>query len=198
MKSGKGGNFERKISKALSLWWSRGKNDAVFWRTSQSGGRATERSKKGKKTKGQDADYCATDPIGQPLMDLCTIESKTGYGTASIMDLIDRLDVHNPPYGKFFEQCIQENKNSGRCFWMLISRRYNRSVMIYMPLRLYTLLIVHGAKLLRAKPSLSFQCTLKNGKKIKVYATTFKSFTRVKFLVRAFKRLNKSIEKADE
>lgn len=196
--SQKGSEFERTISKTLSLWWSHGKDDAIFWRTSQSGGRATERAKKGKNTKGQDGDYCATNPIGQPLMNVCTIESKTGYGHQSIMDLIDPTGLRKPMYDAFFEQCIRESESGGRPYWMLISRRFGREVMIYMPNLLYHQLVLNGArKLPNAKPYLYFECRLKSGRMIKVYGTTLKSFLKVKRVVRAFKRIARQLPNHD-
>ena len=44
-KSQKGGAWEREFSKYLSLWITEGERDDVFWRSSQSGGRATQRAK---------------------------------------------------------------------------------------------------------------------------------------------------------
>ena len=88
---GKGAKFEREISKALSRWWTEGERDDIFWRTSQSGGRATTRKKQGKSTKNQDGDICATDPIGQPLLDITTIELKVGYKSWNIKELNDSI-----------------------------------------------------------------------------------------------------------
>ena len=85
----KGAAFERKICKQLSLWWTEGERDDVFWRTSVSGGRATSRLKQGKKTAGQYGDITYTDPVGKPLIDLFTIELKCGYGTYDALDLLD-------------------------------------------------------------------------------------------------------------
>ncbi|MBM3120244.1 MAG: hypothetical protein FJ006_12010, partial [Chloroflexi bacterium] len=60
--SSKGASFERDISRQLSLWWTHGERDDVFWRSSMSGGRATVRAKKGQKTAYQNGDITATDP----------------------------------------------------------------------------------------------------------------------------------------
>src|SRR3954464_11883516 len=89
-RAGKGASFERDLCKRLSLWWTDGERDDVFWRTSQSGGRATSRTKKGKKTKNSYGDICAVDPIGQPLLDLITFEVKRGYNKDSFTDLLDK------------------------------------------------------------------------------------------------------------
>lgn len=56
----KGRKFERTISKKLSIWWSNGERDDLFWRTQGSGARATTRSKRGIKTEGQDGDIAST------------------------------------------------------------------------------------------------------------------------------------------
>ena len=88
--SNKGGNFERLICKQMGLWWTDGERDDIFWRTSQSGGRATTRSKSGKQTFGQYGDISATDPIGQPLLDACSFELKIGYKKWSYQDSVDK------------------------------------------------------------------------------------------------------------
>src|SRR5271166_5739903 len=102
----KGSQFERDICRKLSLWWTQDQsppNDAVFWRTSNSGGRATTRKKLGKKTKGQYGDITAIDPIGQPLIDFVTIEIKRGYNKASIIDLLDKQGKGTSQYEKWFK-----------------------------------------------------------------------------------------------
>jgi hypothetical protein len=77
---GKGGSAEREISVLLSLWWTNGERDDVFYRTNASGARFTNRKKSGKDTAGQGGDICAQDPIGKPLEDAWSIECKSGYG----------------------------------------------------------------------------------------------------------------------
>ena len=84
--STKGSAFERQICKELSLWWTYEDRDDIFWRTSNSGGRAIRRSKKKKQTFGQYGDIQAVDPIGQPLMDVLTFELKCGYPGVSVLD----------------------------------------------------------------------------------------------------------------
>ena len=88
----KGGAFERRMAKRLSLWWTGGERDDVIWRTQLSGGRATVRGRKGKTSEGQYGDLTYTDPIAKPLFDLCVIECKHGYGKWSVLDLIDNPD----------------------------------------------------------------------------------------------------------
>jgi hypothetical protein len=134
----KGGAFERLICKKLSLWWTKDKRDDVFTRTASSGGRATQRSKKNKSTFGQYGDIQAADPIGQPLIDLCTIECKDGYATYSIADLMDKEPRHNPLYEQFIRQARKSNFESDSAYWLLIARRKGRQIMIFMPETLWS------------------------------------------------------------
>lgn len=75
----KGGNFERKCARLISLWWTNGEDETVFYRSHASGARATSRAKSGKETEGQYGDLCAAKPIGKPLIDHWCEEFKTGY-----------------------------------------------------------------------------------------------------------------------
>ena len=150
----KGSSFERAICKQLSLWWTDNKRTDVFWRTSGSGNRATARSKKGKKTFGQSADVQATDPIGQPLIDLCTIEIKKGYTRQTIFDLVDKLkNETKQPYKHFINQVIQDSEQAGSLFWMIIAKRDRKETLIIIPLSLYGGFVITGIKLKRATPS---------------------------------------------
>jgi hypothetical protein len=76
----KGGDFEREVAREISLWWSSGKRDDIFYRSHASGGRFTSRAKTGKDTAYQGGDITFSDPVGKPLMDRWNIECKTGYG----------------------------------------------------------------------------------------------------------------------
>ncbi len=132
----KGNSFEREICVLLSKWWTGGKRDDIFWRTSNSGGRATVRNKAGKKTKNQYGDICAVDPIGKPLLDLVTIEVKRGYGRATLFELIDKP---NKAKKQVYEEWIKQAENSAvGCGlttndWWIIHKRDRRETMLYMP-----------------------------------------------------------------
>ena len=137
----KGTPFERRICKELSLWWTNGDRDDVFWRTATSGGRATQRAKTKRGTFGQEGDVQATDPIGQPLMDVFAIELKRGYQKTTIQDLFD-YPVHNHPgTGKpmlsqmeLFIKQAKEAKVQGRTkAWMLIQQRDRRDAVLLFP-----------------------------------------------------------------
>jgi hypothetical protein len=128
-------------------------------------------------------------------MDVCTIESKTGYGNQSVMDLIDVTVKRKPIYDSFFEQCIREQESGGRPYWMLIGRRFGREVMVYIPQKLFHDLVLCGARRLPdVRPYLYFECELKSGKTIRVFGTTLKSFLKVRRLVRAFKRIARQLK----
>ena len=72
----KGGAFERKVCKALSLWVSGGDREDLFWRSAMSGGRATQKLKKGKKLLSQTGDISAIDPMGDHLVKAYYLECK--------------------------------------------------------------------------------------------------------------------------
>jgi len=126
----KGSSFERDICKQLSLWWTDGKRDDVFWRTSGSGARAKVRSKTGDKTFGQHGDVQATDPIGQPLIDLCSIELKRGYNKAIINDFID--SKKKSELRVFIEQAITDCRlREDESEWILLVKRDRKEVVLF-------------------------------------------------------------------
>ena len=134
----KGSAFEREICKQLSLWWTKGKRDDVFWRTAGSGAMAKVRSKVGKRTFGQYGDIQAVDPIGQPLIDIFSIELKRGYAKNTFADLIETSTHPNPNpgmYEKFIEQARQDRKNAKAHHWILIVKRDRRKAMVCMKLK---------------------------------------------------------------
>lgn len=129
----KGGNFERELSVMLSLWWSDGKRDDIFYRSAGSGSRFTSRRKGGKDTFLQGGDIVATDAEGEPLMKALLIEAKTGYGTkvnGEIVrwDILDFMDSRQekPVLAKMWEQCCRDSTISSRTP-VLIFRRNRRS-----------------------------------------------------------------------
>lgn len=72
----KGGEYERKLAKRLSLWWSAGEKDDLFWRTNASGGRFTIRKRQDKDTYGQAGDITSTSPESQLFSDIFCVEAK--------------------------------------------------------------------------------------------------------------------------
>lgn len=125
----KGSQFERDIARKISLWWSDGAADDWFWRVGGSGGRATQRAKRGKTTEGQCGDIVATCPEGLSLTKLVTFELKRGYNAASIQDLFDKPD--GPGTVKsFLEQVTAAAKNANTPYWALIWKRDRRKELV--------------------------------------------------------------------
>jgi hypothetical protein len=130
----KGSEFEREICKLLSRWWSDGKRDDIFWRSSQSGGRATQRAKTGQKTFGSYGDMTAVDPIGAPLLKYFTIELKRGRSHGFLGDLLDiKGDNSKHPFTQCLHQARRSAKLAGSKTWLLICRRDRRAAMAYLP-----------------------------------------------------------------
>jgi len=147
----KGGGYEREISRTLSLWWTGGARDDVFWRTYGSGGRATTRRKKGKSTAGACGDIVATDEVGAPFTKLTTTEVKRGYsakkrgrGTAkprnepgaSLHELLDPAKPIKTPWAEWIVQARTAAENAGTPYWAIIHRRDRRVALIAVPYRL--------------------------------------------------------------
>ena len=136
-KSGKGASFERFVCVQLSEWWSKGRRQDIFWRTSMSGGRATVRSKKGKATFGAYGDITAVDPIGRPLTEYCTIELKRGYRDTNFGDSLDKATGKGPtPWERFVTQAIREKEPKAR-HWMLVLRRDHKRALAFIPLKMF-------------------------------------------------------------
>ena len=150
---GKGSDFERQICKELGLWWTNNERDDIFWRSSNSGGRATVRSRQDKGTFGQYGDVQATDPIGQPLIDLCTIELKRGYGNASVGDVIDKgPKAAEQMWETWVRQAKEDHEKAGSFSWLLITKRDRRSSMVFLPLKLWRRLFQTNTTLARSRP----------------------------------------------
>lgn len=145
--SKKGSPYERAICTQLSLWWTGGERDDVFWRTSGSGGRATRRGRKGLSTAGHCGDIGASDPIGEPLMKLCAWEVKRGYSRFTIQDILDApklapleialgdarkplKGVKRPEYLLWMDQAEQSRLNAKAIGWAIIVRRDKRASLI--------------------------------------------------------------------
>lgn len=130
----KGGDFEREICKKLSAWWTYDDRDDVFWRSSQSGGRATVRFRKGKRTAGSYGDITALDPIGEPLMQLFTIELKRGQKHGEPGNLIDGTgDINCHPFLNAVRQAREAHKVAGSRSWLLISKRDFYKPCVFFP-----------------------------------------------------------------
>ncbi len=195
MGKGKGNSFERQICKQLSLWWSHGKDEDVFWRTASSGAMANVRSKKCKKSFGQYGDVQAINPIGQPLIDLFTIELKRGYSKSTFADLMEPSTHTNPKpcqYEKFNLQVLADYQRSDSISWLLIVKRDRRKAIILMPNIIHRELKKQGIRL--RVPYFYLYYMLKNHGKIYIFGCTLDNFLikvkprHIKKLVEKFKK----------
>lgn len=169
----KGSSYEREICKLLSMWWTDNERDDIFWRTSISGGRAKTRQKAGKKTFGQYGDIQATDPIGQPLINLCLIEIKRGYGSASFMDEMDRKGKKKSIWGGWFSKMEKDIKIAKIPFWVLIVRRNRKKALFFLPRALRQILVHVSPGLSTCLPSVFL-----NLKDLHIYGTTLENFLK--------------------
>jgi hypothetical protein len=159
-----GGEFEREICKTLSKWWIGHDRDIVFWRTSQSGGRATIRKRKGQKTSGQCGDICSTDPSSRVFTRLLTVETKWGYRNSGPGDILDRKKIirgnlNQTQFEKFIEQAINAHENEGTPFWLLIHHRKGCENIAYFPIKLLDQFRICGC-LNPPYPSPTFEMTI--------------------------------------
>ncbi len=172
----KGSGFEREVCKLLSRWWTNGKRDDVFWRTAGSGAMAKTRSKRNKKTFGQCGDVQATDPIGQPLINVCSIELKRGYSRNTFSDLIEKPDnAAEQAYEKFFNQAVEDHKNAESLSWMLIAKRDRKQPLVFIPQKFYKLLTEQNVPLFMA-PCFYMKYHTKGKKIRKIFGTTLDNF----------------------
>jgi len=148
----KGQNFERLMCRTLSNWLSYGTDEDCLWRSSNSGGRATVRGKKGKKTQGHCGDLSATNKIGRRFLKRFAVELKVGYGEMSIVDVFDRpkkrrkapKGKRKPTYRDWFRQAERSMDQSKSKSWMVIHRRDRRDALVFMPVDAFTYLNLHN------------------------------------------------------
>lgn len=138
-KSAKGSSFERQICSQLSLWWTEGETDDVFYRTPGSGARATSRAKRRKSTSNQYGDICASDPCGDSLLSLFRFELKRGYSGFTFQDMLDSRGISQ--YQKWIAQARESVTQSGSLFWMMIHRRDKRKTVAVMPTEVFDFLL---------------------------------------------------------
>lgn len=145
--SSKGSAYERDVCRQLSMWWTNGDREDVFWRSSGSGARAKVRGKAGKATAGQHGDIAATDPIGEKLIDVLTLELKRGYDRATFQDLLDRPGTAAAQQWEgFLAQTIESWEMAGSYAWGLVARRDRREAMLWLPWYVFADLRAVGAK----------------------------------------------------
>lgn len=127
----KGLSFERDVCRRLSEWFSGGADDDLFWRSAASGGRATVRRKKGKRTVGHYGDICATSSEGEPFTAFVTTEVKRGYNRITVNDLLDNHRRAGDTLASFIRQAMTAAAGAGTPHWLIIHKRDRFDTMVY-------------------------------------------------------------------
>jgi hypothetical protein len=126
----KGRSFEKQIAKELSLWWTDGERDDVFYCTAGSGSRFTARKKQGKDTANSCGDIGLTDPIGQSLLDFFSIEIKRGYSNE--LDILSIVDSENKNHKllDWVEKAEKEITEANRPEFLIILKRDFKNIAV--------------------------------------------------------------------
>ncbi len=131
----KGKKFEKEIAKKISVWWTNGERDDVFYLTSGSGSRYTFRKKVGKDTKNSSGDIGILDPIGQPFLNIFSIEAKNGYSNK--LDIMSIIDGKKDQKHIIFDWALKaQNEVDGtdkECFIIIIKRDRKNKVVVIEP-----------------------------------------------------------------
>jgi hypothetical protein len=143
----KGGGYERDKCKELSLWWTGGERDDVFWRTPGSGARATTRMKIGVDTADSAGDMLSIDETGKPLTHKCLFEFKRGYGGVKrkkqktresaelhVLAMLDnpKMQETEPLLYQFWRKGEKERRQHKRQFTFIIFKRDRKDDVICM------------------------------------------------------------------
>jgi hypothetical protein len=124
----KGSGFERELCRKLSLWVSGGKSKDLFWRSSQSGGRATTLRKKGGELNHQAGDLAAIHPDGFAFADTFFVEAKS----------YKRLDLDLLVYGRgklvaMWKKCCKQGWKCKKMPLMIVKENARRA-LVFLPL----------------------------------------------------------------
>ena len=96
----KGSSFERWVAKELSLWFSGGKRDDIFWRTHCSGMLGTRSG-----FKNESGDIMSVDAVGKVFTDKYHIECRCGK-YISVDDIVYREERGS--IGRFLEEGMRK------------------------------------------------------------------------------------------
>jgi hypothetical protein len=141
-KSAKGSEYERTISKKLSLWFSEGQRDDIFWRTSQSGGRATIRHRAGKSTANADGDIAAVDESGKSFIRHYLVEIKRGY--TKQLDILNFVDSKSDSIlFKWTRKARHECHRAGRQTILIIIKRDRKEPFVIITKNHFNELVSH-------------------------------------------------------
>jgi len=120
---GKGGDFEREISKCLTCWLTGEEKPYAYWRMPGSGSLSTIHEE----NKDLSGDIKAMTPEAEFLTNIFSIECKTGYPQTSFWQHFGRIKNFNIEifWRQAFEDAVKANK-----YPMLIYRKKGRKPII--------------------------------------------------------------------
>jgi hypothetical protein len=130
----KGSSFERAICKELSLWWTDGKRDDIFWRTAGSGARATVRRGRNCDTANSAGDVCALHFSGQPFVDHFIVELKKGYSREiDVLKMVDAAPRRKPcVLTQWLEKAWREVTENNRVeAWLIFQRDRAKPMLVF-------------------------------------------------------------------
>lgn len=128
--SQKGQAFEREICKELSLWFSGGEDSTLFWRSSQSGGRATTLKKSGVNLATQAGDIVAVDSRGEAFTKIFFVECKNVKSLR--LDLLFYGGDYKCFVRQAWDKCVSQARDY-RKVPILIAREYKKPPLVFLP-----------------------------------------------------------------
>lgn len=142
------------MCKKLSLWYSHGKRDDIFWRTAGSGARATVRMKSGKCTNDSAGDMCSLGDEGLKLTSNSIWEFKRGYTSKknanmsiSLIPILDKLAKEKEPLLiQWFKKLFLEMKDHKKSHGFIIFKRDRKNACIAFSLETWSYLKTRNVK----------------------------------------------------
>ena len=120
---GKGGDFEREVSKTLTRWLTGKEKPYMYWRMPGSGGLATIHEE----NRGLTGDIRSLHPDAEFLTDCFSIECKTGYPRTSFWQHFKNLK--NFSIKEFWQQCVNDAYKANKRP-MLIYRKKGQQIIL--------------------------------------------------------------------
>lgn len=122
----KGSGFERKVCEQLSRWIAPDNDETLFWRSAMSGGRATNRFKRGIKTENQTGDITCIHPKGSWLTDVFVIECKFYRD----LDIKTALLNQKGKLIKFWKEVCEVAKRNDRLPMLIAKENQTKALLI--------------------------------------------------------------------
>jgi len=117
------------------MWLSKNETDDCFWRSAISGGRATVRARKGKRTEGHYGDIIGTNKLGRMFIKKVTAELKCGYPNDACVTIHDCVTASSATDKRTLLQWIRQAKRAaelaGTPDWILVHKPDRREAILY-------------------------------------------------------------------